>query len=128
MQQIHHAGKLWSHGLQVLQKIDTLARRASGKDLSRKLSSVDDRHIKELMAESGLLRSRGGKGASSSSLQPSKSTPTTQEHTTDALNDEHDQRQQLDVLEDDTSELSILPPPEAHGHQTHDSTLEIAYI
>ena len=110
----------------MLQKIDTLARQASGKDLSRKLSSVEDRHIKELIAESGLLRS--GKRASSLSPQPSKSTTTTQEHTTVALHDERVHQQQLDVLKEDTSELGILPPPEAHGLQTHASALEIAYI
>ena len=112
----------------MLQKIDSLARRASEKDLSGKLSSVDDRHMKELMAESGLSRSRGGKRPFPSSPRPFKSTPTTQEHTEDALHDEHDHHQQLDALKIDGSELWILPPPEAHGHQTHASALEIAYI
>ena len=81
--------------LQVLQKIDTLSRRASGSDLLRNLSSVDDQHIKQLMAESGPLRGRDGKRATFLSLQPSKSTPA-QAHITAAPHNEHD-HQQLDI-------------------------------
>ena len=86
-------------GLQVLQKLDALSGRAPGKDRGQQLSSVDDRHIQGLTAESDLSRSRDGTHASSLSLQPSKSAPTAEEHTAATLKTGHDSEQQPGIQE-----------------------------
>ena len=106
------------HGLQAVEKINKFSRQASGQDLSMQLSSVDDRHIKELMAASGLSRSRGRKQASSMSLQLSETTSTTQERTGAMLHDLRDLQQQLGVLNKDTSALKISQHPQTNDHLT----------
>ena len=112
----------------MLQKMDAISRRVSGKDLSRQLSSVDEGHKRQLMSEVGLSSSvslcrqsssrpitPGGKQPSLAPLQPSKSAP---------------QRRELGNLEEkrevSTQQIDNHDPQERAREGDHE--VHIAYI